>query len=416
MALRALVFDLWTWQDLRWGVLISERIRTQSAAAVAKRLRLNTEAEAVLTQIRTDLHSRGRGQGEFQSLLDEVESRLRASLVMALPTETPQMVAKRMELLRQVCELRADLMLVGIRQRVELLTSLQQAVARLRDCADPAELAARAPAELQGWMGFSRVLSSQVRQACWIPCIYESLPTLEPAIDGFQDWVSNTTIPLQRGMLEAEVARRRIPVLVPHARDDSRTFAELMERGRVISYVAAPVVFNGLTVGLMHADRANQQRQMTTEDCQAVAMFAEHLGVLHERARLLERIRELSPAIHEQLAEMEYMLDEFWVHELTFTENEEAEFRAARSSSQEAPRRAGDGPLNGAFTRREVDVLELLKTGATNARMAELLVISEGTVKSHLKHIQRKLGATTRSQAVAKYLEITREEPTHAGS
>lgn len=42
--------------------------------------------------------------------------------------------------------------------------------------------------------------------------------------------------------------------------------------------------------------------------------------------------------------------------------------------------------------------------GHTNARIARRLVISEGTVKSHVKHILRKLGAANRAEAVARWL------------
>jgi DNA-binding NarL/FixJ family response regulator len=38
------------------------------------------------------------------------------------------------------------------------------------------------------------------------------------------------------------------------------------------------------------------------------------------------------------------------------------------------------------------------------------LVISEGTVKSHVKHILRKLRASNRAEAVARYLQIMLRE------
>lgn len=54
------------------------------------------------------------------------------------------------------------------------------------------------------------------------------------------------------------------------------------------------------------------------------------------------------------------------------------------------------------LTAREVDVLERVADGATNRAIAKALFVSEATVKTHLVHINEKLGATSRTDAVAK--------------
>jgi len=53
------------------------------------------------------------------------------------------------------------------------------------------------------------------------------------------------------------------------------------------------------------------------------------------------------------------------------------------------------------LTPREKDVLRRIAGGNRNRDIAELLFISEETVKVHIKHIMEKLGASDRTQAVA---------------
>jgi DNA-binding CsgD family transcriptional regulator len=53
------------------------------------------------------------------------------------------------------------------------------------------------------------------------------------------------------------------------------------------------------------------------------------------------------------------------------------------------------------LSKREVEVLQKVASGKRNIDIAELLFISEETVKGHLKHIMEKLGARDRTEAVA---------------
>ena len=53
------------------------------------------------------------------------------------------------------------------------------------------------------------------------------------------------------------------------------------------------------------------------------------------------------------------------------------------------------------LTEREVEVLQLLARGYTNARMAKELFIGEQTVKNHVSRIYAKLGVCSRAKVVA---------------
>jgi DNA-binding NarL/FixJ family response regulator len=61
------------------------------------------------------------------------------------------------------------------------------------------------------------------------------------------------------------------------------------------------------------------------------------------------------------------------------------------------------GP-EGVLSRREQEVLDELAQGLGNQAIAERLFVSQDTVKSHLRKIYRKLGVSSRSEAVALYV------------
>jgi DNA-binding NarL/FixJ family response regulator len=80
-----------------------------------------------------------------------------------------------------------------------------------------------------------------------------------------------------------------------------------------------------------------------------------------------------------------------------------------RLAGETAAHSSPGGELDG-LTGRERGVLRLLAQGLTNKEIAEALVISQNTVKRHLKSIFRKLDIHTRAAAVAKAVALSGED------
>ena len=80
--------------------------------------------------------------------------------------------------------------------------------------------------------------------------------------------------------------------------------------------------------------------------------------------------------------------------------------RLSRLSEAEAigPRSEAGQRMVQSLTPRELDVMRLLARGQTNLEIAAALVVREGTVKYHVKNILRKLGATSRADAVSRFV------------
>jgi LuxR family maltose regulon positive regulatory protein len=80
--------------------------------------------------------------------------------------------------------------------------------------------------------------------------------------------------------------------------------------------------------------------------------------------------------------------------------------RLLATVAQEATAPAADERLSEALTEREMEVLALIAAGESNQEIAAKLFVSTSTVKTHINRLYRKLGARSRTQAIARAREL----------
>ena len=256
-------------------------------------------------------------------------------------------------------------------------------------------------------LGFDRAIISRVHGSLWIP---EAVH-----IAGDPEWAQEI---LQVGraepqqlthmILETEMVRRRGPLLVANVQSDPRVHQPIAAASLSRSYVAAPIMPQGRVIGFLHADCYVQRRHVDEFDRDLLWMFARGFGYAFERTVLLERLRSLRREVGRLTADITKVTDEFVNAEVEVARIDRENLAEARHA---AAMFVVDDDMTSSLTRREIDVLKHMASGKTNAGIAARLVVSEGTVKSHVKHILRKLTAANRAEAVSVYLRMERDAP-----
>jgi LuxR family transcriptional regulator, regulator of acetate metabolism len=289
------------------------------------------------------------------------------------------------------------------RAEFERIVAVHDAMTVLRACPDAASLVRATPAALCRAGGFTRAMISEVRGSVWDPKAVEIRDGCDPRADEFRAFVEEAEIPLEHLLLEADLVRRRVPALVRDPAHDPRTSPVVVEMSRTTSYVAAPIMPTGRVIGFLHADRFGGHRACDEADRDTIWVFAEHMGLIYERAALVERMEEQRLRLARAMAEVSAAVEELSRAEITLADPGHA---ADVAASNVPARGARQDPAAMLLTDREREVLDLLVTGTRNADIARVLVIAESTVKSHVERILRKLRARTRAEAVATYLRL----------
>jgi DNA-binding CsgD family transcriptional regulator/GAF domain-containing protein len=329
--------------------------------------------------------------------LDSLRQRLEQRI--SLSSDPTADAATTAEILITILRLQCELLDHDLARRVKSMSEIRQALGYLRGL-PPRKMIHAAPEVLSRELDFARTLISIVRGSLWLPQhLHIEEERADPHGRQFLEYIIDRHIQLADAPLETELVRKRCGVFAPSPTDDKRTFKELVEASGCFGYIAAPITVQGRAIGILHVDRPEPHGIVTMDHLEQLEAFAECLSVAFESAALEEKAAQQRVEVDNVCGNVDELLSQSARSVLW-------SLPGAASGSRHDAYYRGDQPAVPALTSREREIMSHVATGATNGQIARCLVISEGTVKSHLKHIAKKLNTSSRAAAVATYAGI----------
>jgi DNA-binding CsgD family transcriptional regulator len=162
-------------------------------------------------------------------------------------------------------------------------------------------------------------------------------------------------------------------------------------------YLVAPIIARSRVVALFHVGRTGG---VTAEGLDVLDAFASAYSLLHERMLNTERVHQQRTSIARAASRLTEEADRIAATAISFDVEDDARVEPLTVAT--------DSALACTLSDREREVFERLVVGASNAEIANELVITVETVKTHVKRILRKIGDINRSEAIALYLDETK--------
>jgi DNA-binding CsgD family transcriptional regulator len=330
---------------------------------------------------------------QLASLRQRLEQRI------ALPSDPADDWATTAEVLISILTLQCELLDHDLARRVKSMSEIRHALGYLRGL-PPHQMIHAAPEVLSRELAFARTMISTVRGSLWLPQhVHIEDEGADPHSRSLVEYIDGRQIQLAEAPLETELVRKRCGVFAPSPRDDKRVFKGIMDASGCFGYIGAPITVQGRAIGILHADRPEPHGIVTMDHLEQLEAFAECLSVAFESAALEEKAAQQRVEVDSLCGNVDELLN--WSGRSVLWS-----LPAAAPGSRHGAYYDRDRPSVAALTSREREIMSHVATGATNGQIARYLVISEGTVKSHLKHIAKKLNTSSRAAAVATYASL----------
>jgi DNA-binding CsgD family transcriptional regulator len=342
----------------------------------------------------------GRNGGDATPALAEALRHAADDIAAAISRRDPPaprtaLVALLADLHELQCELRGR----GAARRLQAIAGAREGLERLRAVDDAEELLRRAAEEACRSCGLDRCIVARVDGGNWI--LAQAHFQDDPAgAQAYAARLRRDRVSLERSPLESEMIRRRAAVLLDENAAQRSIVAARDAPPPLTAHVACPVVIGERVIAFLYAGGSDHGVDALDRD--ALRWFADGVADLYERAVLTGRLRAQRDHVRQMASSATAVMTELCEAdiELHISTNDDSAIASSATTVFVAPERR----LESLLTRRELEVLALMAAGASNAGVADQLVIAEGTVKSHVKHILRKLRAANRAEAVARYL------------
>lgn len=342
------------------------------------------------------------GFATIESALDEAHQRLVELTQSTNVTVLAPTLARLTDSLTEVTALQVGVCRERVRQTHKRYEAVRSALARLQGVKTIEQMLDRAPAALSR-CGFDRVIVSSIEESTWaVKRVY---------VQADPEWADKIAqaglghpMRIDHMLVESAMVRRRTPILVDDVQNNPLTNAAIRTASLSRSYVAAPIMADGRVIGMLHADCYNSRRHVDQDDLAVLGMFAEGFSYAFGRAALVERLHLARNEIQRMTRDVAAAAETLCTAQTSF--GPPLDPGADQPAPPVAASLAANTRIESLLSRREIEVLSLMTHGNSNSEIATHLVIAEGTVKTHVKNVLRKLKASNRAEAVFRYMRM----------